>query len=88
MEVPADILFRYMERRKKDLELCLLSLDERNFHELERVGHQLKGNGITFGYADLSDIGNNMERAAKSMNLPEIEKALEDFSSWVNQHIN
>lgn len=88
MEVPADILFRYMERRKKDLELCLMSLEDNNFHELERVGHQLKGNGITFGYADLSDIGNSMERAAKNKNLPEIEKALEEFSSWVSQHIN
>lgn len=88
MEVPADIRFRYMERRKKDLEHCLMSLEDHNYHELERVGHQLKGNGITFGYADLSAIGNCMERAAKNKNFPEIEKALEDFSSWVNQHIN
>jgi HPt (histidine-containing phosphotransfer) domain-containing protein len=88
MEVPTDILFRYMGRRKKDLEICLLSLKDENFTELEKVGHQLKGNGITFGYADLSMIGTNMELAAKDMNVPEIEKALEEFSSWVTTHIN
>lgn len=88
MDVPADILFRYLERRKKDLEICLASLEDQNFTELEKVGHQLKGNGITFGFADLSIIGNDMELAAKRMNRPEIEKALEAFSGWVNHHIN
>lgn len=88
MEVPQEIRFRYMERRKKDLETCLLCLEEKNFTELEKVGHQLKGNGITFGYADLSAIGTYMEQAARHKNLPEIEKALEHFSTWVNHHIN
>lgn len=88
MDVPQEILSRYVERRKKDLEKCLLCLQNSNFPELEKVGHQLKGNGITFGHADLSAIGTYMEQAARHHNVKEIEIALEQFSSWVNQHIN
>lgn len=88
MEVPDDIQARYMERRKKDLETCLLSLEKKNFSELEKVGHQLKGNGLTFGYSELSSIGTHLEQAAYSCNLTELEKALKDFSRWVNQHIH
>ncbi len=37
MNVPQDLLFRYMERRKKDLELCLANLEELNFTRLKRL---------------------------------------------------
>lgn len=88
MEVPGEILIRYIERRKKDLETCLLCLEDENFNELEKVGHQLKGNGVTFGHAELSHIGSHLELAAHKKNLPDLEKALKDFSLWVNQHLN
>lgn len=88
MEVPEEIQARYMERRKKDLETCLLSLEKKNFNEIEKVGHQLKGNGLTFGYSELSSIGTHLEQAASKRNMTELEKALKDFSSWVNQHIH
>lgn len=86
MEVPGDIQGRYMDRRKKDLETCLVSLQEENFSELEKVGHQLKGNGLTFGYAELSTIGSKLERAAHARNLSDLEKSLKEFSRWVNEH--
>lgn len=88
MNVPQDLLFRYMERRKKDLELCLANLEELNFTEIEKVGHQLKGNGLTFGHADLSSIGSHLEVAAAAGNIMELERAIKDFSHWVNQNIN
>jgi HPt (histidine-containing phosphotransfer) domain-containing protein len=88
MEVPDDIRFRYMERRKKDLEVCLACLENENFTEIEKVGHQLKGNGLTFGHGDLSSIGSHLEIAAAAHNSQELEKAIKDFSLWVNQHIN
>ncbi len=88
MNVPQDLLFRYMERRKKDLELCLVNLLDLNFVEIEKVGHQLKGNGLTFGHADLSSIGSHLEVAAAAGNITEMERAIEDFSHWVNQNIN
>lgn len=88
MNVPDEILIRYMERRKKDLELCLMNLDDENYPEIEKVGHQLKGNGLTFGHADLSSIGSHLEVAAAAKNINELEKAIKDFSQWVNQHIN
>ena len=88
MEVPEEIQARYMERRKKDLEVCLHSLEKKNFTEIEKVGHQLKGNGVTFGYSDLSQIGSHLERAASLADLSAIEKALKDFSNWVNKHIH
>ncbi len=88
MEVPAEIHARYIQRRKQDLETCIHSLQVKNFNELEKVGHQLKGNGETFGHAELSIIGRHLEYAAHQRDMGELEKILEEFSSWVNQHPN
>lgn len=88
MEVPEEMQSRYLERRVRDLEICRECLALLKFAELEKVGHQLKGNGVTFGHADLSKIGKRMETAAASANVPEVEKALKDLSLWVNKHLN
>lgn len=84
MEVPSDIKVRYIERRKRDLEECLASLENNQFDEIEKVGHQLKGNGATFGHPELSVIGKKMEQAAQVQDLETLQTALKDFSQWVN----
>ncbi len=88
MEVPEEIMFRYMERRKRDLEMCWESLSNENYPVIEKVGHQLKGNGSTFGFDDLASIGNRLETAASVRDNQTLEEALRDFSHWVNNHIN
>jgi HPt (histidine-containing phosphotransfer) domain-containing protein len=88
MEVPHDMQIRYLENRKKDLERCLDFLESSNFSELEKVGHQLKGNGVTFGFAELSDIGFHLQVAANKRNLNELECVLKNFSFLVNQHLS
>lgn len=88
MQVPHEMLSRYIKRRKEDLEICLMSLKHKNYSVLEKVGHQLKGNGETFGHADLSLIGTKLEKAAANKNTHELESTLNDFSLWLNSHFN
>lgn len=84
MQVPEDIKARYLERRRKDLEDCQESLSEKKFQIIEKVGHQLKGNGFTFGHPELSVIGKKLENAAILGDFQKIEIALKEFASWVN----
>lgn len=83
MEVPEHLMSRYIQRRRRDLEECQRALSGLRFDELARVGHQLKGNGLTFGHPELSSIGHNLELAATEHQICGIESALEDLSLWV-----
>ncbi len=85
MEVPSEIMNRYLDRRKRDLEECLSSLARQNYQDIEKVGHQLKGNGSTFGHPELSEIGKKLEIAAHAHDLEGLEKALNEFSGWVSE---
>ena len=83
MEVPNDIMARYIERRKQDLEVCLASLERKRYEDIEKVGHQLKGNGTTFGHPKLSTIGKKLEQAAHVHDVASLEVTLKEFSTWV-----
>lgn len=86
MELPRTIQVRYLERRKADLHHCKHYLNEFNFQEIVKVGHQLKGNGATFGYGKLSELGSRLEAAAKKRDEDALKKILEEFSEWVDEN--
>lgn len=83
MQVPLEINVKYLERRRLDLEFCRRSLEKGDFSEIEKIGHQLKGNGHTFGYPEISEIGKNLESAAVQKHSPTIEFNLDALSSWL-----
>lgn len=83
MELSNEIIQRYLERRKRDLDDCLSFLARRDFHEIEKIGHQLKGNGATFGYPELSVIGRNLEQAAQAHDLTKMKAMIGSLFQWV-----
>ena len=85
MELPERILGRYIEHRKRDFKECLKSLKRHQYDKIEKVGHQLKGNGTTFGHPDLSSIGEKLQEGAKVKNTEILEKSMEEFSDWVKK---
>jgi HPt (histidine-containing phosphotransfer) domain-containing protein len=88
MDVPEDLLNRYIERRRKDYENCSQWLIEESFPNLERVGHQLKGNGKTFGFDELSKIGFFLEDAAKNKDIKKLEIILDDLNTWLKKRFS
>lgn len=88
MHVPGEMLTRYFERRKRDLHECIEHLKSGDLNFIEKVGHQLKGNGVTFGFPELSEIGGELETAARSGNEAAISQVMGKFSDWVEMNLN
>lgn len=80
------LLARYIQRRADDYALCVSALDAQNHEVLERVGHQLKGNGRTFGFPELTELGNTLEIAARSKDWATVQSQLQLFGSWISTH--
>ena len=88
MDVPSPVIVRYLERRKNEVAQCEVALKNLDFDPLMRMGHQLKGNGTTFGFPELSDMGSRLEVAALSKDKKETETALGAISDWINKKIS
>ena len=74
---------RYVERRKVDLASCFKSLENSEFSFLQNIGHQLSGNGISFGLNELSRIGAELETAAQEKDLSKCKFLVEELSHQI-----
>jgi HPt (histidine-containing phosphotransfer) domain-containing protein len=83
MEIPKEAVLKYIERRKKDVESCQAALASKDFKILVKVGHDMKGNGITFGFASLSKIGAQMEESALKQDLAGAKKSVQSLADFL-----
>ena len=83
LEIPDDLKARYLERRRKDVPTLEEAVRSSDFVVMERIGHQIKGNAVSFGYPELESIGRDMENAARDENLAELKKQFDVFKAWV-----
>jgi HPt (histidine-containing phosphotransfer) domain-containing protein len=65
MQVPTELKIKYLSRRMQDIERLRQSLDQDDYSFALRMGHQVKGNAVTFGLPQIALIGLEMENAAK-----------------------
>jgi HPt (histidine-containing phosphotransfer) domain-containing protein len=87
MEISQETISRYLRNRKDDLRKCREFLEAKNFEDLERIGHQLKGNGSTFGFPELSQLGMELEFNAKKKEPLALKTILEKYSKWLGEKI-
>ncbi|MFA5584469.1 MAG: Hpt domain-containing protein [Bacteriovoracaceae bacterium] len=65
MKLPTELKRRYLHRRLEDIRLLRHTVAQGDFSEAIRVGHQVKGNAVTFEVPQIAWIGTELESAAK-----------------------
>jgi HPt (histidine-containing phosphotransfer) domain-containing protein len=85
MEVPSEVLKRYLDRRVVEISACEHALVSKEYASLLKMGHQLKGNGATFGYPALSDLGRKLENAAIASDHQTMTKTLAEISIFIKK---
>lgn len=85
--IPDEVRLRYIERRKADVETLRQALGKRTFDDFKRIGHQLKGNAATFGYADLERVAIQLEVAGDQQDHAEARRQFGLFEKWVGDHL-
>ena len=65
MEVPIELKKKYLDRRIQELQNLKTSLVHDDFTGALKLGHQVKGNAITFDLPQVAPFGVAIETAAK-----------------------
>lgn len=87
VQIPAelyDLIPGFINRRHQDgVELKKLwAMNE--FESISRIGHKLKGNGLSYGFKFLSQTGAEIEVAAQNKNTYELQRLIDNYINWVN----
>lgn len=74
---------KYLLRRKEDVFNLEISLVKKDFLTIANIGHKLKGNGATFGFELISDLGIKLEVAANHESTDDIANLIKQLSSFL-----
>jgi hypothetical protein len=67
LQVPLELKIKYLNRRILDLEGLKTSLNNGDYSLALKLGHQVKGNALTFDFPQMAPLGIEIEKAAHRM---------------------
>lgn len=58
------LVVNFLRRRNEDIQRIREALVSESFDVIATIGHNLRGNGASYGFAELSTIGESIEKSA------------------------
>lgn len=83
MQVPVELKIKYLSRRIQDIEKLRLSLEQDDYSFAQKLGHQVKGNAVTFDVPQIAYIGLEMEKAAQSKDKEKVKLLIQKMESEI-----
>lgn len=73
MKIPAELKIKYLNRRLAEIGRLRSTLEQDDYSLALQVGHQVKGNAVTFEVPQIAVIGFEMEEAAQRQDKQRIK---------------
>ena len=86
MQIPVASQIKYIVRRHEELGLAKEALSKGDLTPIQSIGHKLKGNGATFGFPELGQLGAELETAAAEKRVEQINSLMTKFEQWLETH--
>jgi HPt (histidine-containing phosphotransfer) domain-containing protein len=83
--VAGRLLPAFLDRRVKDLALIDEELARNGFRVIERIGHNWKGIGRSYGFDAVSVVGAAIERAARQHDAAEIRRQAAALAEYLRR---
>ncbi len=87
MEILKDQKLVYLTRRQTEVAQLKQSLNEESFELALLIGHRLKGHGETFGFPQISNLGIEMELAAKDRDKQKLRSMVDQLDENVKENL-
>lgn len=80
-----DLVPKYLERLKEDLARAKTALRAPDLPSIQTFGHKSAGSGGSYGFAEVSRLGREIERLAKAQQVLELSKVLDDLEAHLQR---
>lgn len=80
-----DLIPGFLENRSKELETLRIAIGEGNFQSIQSIGHSMKGVGGGYGFDGITEIGRDLESAAKTQDREGINALIEKYSDYLGR---
>ncbi len=77
------LLPNYIRRRESDVESIALLMGRKDFTEIGRLAHNMRGSGAAYGYPKITELGGQIEEAARIQDVDAITALAEELNTCV-----
>ena len=71
----------YLDRRDQDILQLKLAVEQNDFQTIARIAHKLKGNGASYGFNHLTEIGKKLMHSSETKNQLTTVQLISEFES-------
>jgi HPt (histidine-containing phosphotransfer) domain-containing protein len=79
------IVPEFLEKRRGDCSQILQYIEQSNFLEIRTLGHRMKGAGGSYGFDEISEIGEIIENAALATDSGTIRSEIRRLSDYLER---
>ncbi len=79
----ADLVPNFLANRQKDIQQIITALERADNNALRIVGHNMKGVGGGYGFADITEFGKHIEAAAKDGDQDAVRNLLDQYRQYL-----
>lgn len=80
-----DLIPGFLENRNTDLEKLKQAQQENDFETIRSIAHSLKGVGGGYGFVRMSELGAEIETAAKNQQIDIIKSGVDELASYLSK---
>ena len=80
-----DLIPGFLENRTKELAILRTALGDANYQSIQSIGHSMKGVGGGYGFDGITELGRDLESAAKSQDRDRIEALVGKYADYLDR---
>lgn len=80
-----DLRPTFLSNRAKDVVRIREALDRGDYAAIAVLGHNMRGNGTSYGFPEVSAIGARLEAAAASMDAPRLRAQADELHAYLEK---
>ncbi len=81
----ADLIPKFLDNRQKDIVMIESALETNDFETIRMLGHSMKGAGGGYGFDGVTEIGKNLEEAAREANSDKIRDGVHELAEYLSK---
>jgi signal transduction histidine kinase/CheY-like chemotaxis protein/HPt (histidine-containing phosphotransfer) domain-containing protein len=79
-----DVVPSYLDKRRKEISQYRQALANQDFDSIRMLGHNLKGTGAGYGFAELTSIGAAIEKSAVARDVPGLSAKVDELARYID----
>jgi len=78
-----DLVPHFLEHKREDTGTIRAAIDRADYETIGQIGHKMKGEGGSYGFDAVTDLGAKLERAAQEKDLDTARQTVDAITEYL-----